>query len=125
MALTEKQRSNLELQRDQYRQHSDRLDYEALSEADMFLAAAREYGSELAGPPSSIAEKRKQAAQARLRVKKIEAILELDIHPDMLIASCEKQLTDLKNRAASLVATHTALAEEIEHFRTIAKSLTP
>ena len=123
MPLSETQRQNLEFQKEQYLGHAARLDHEVQVAEAMFLSAAQEYGSELAGAPSSVAEKREQADQARVRANKIDAILELDIDPALLVEGMGRQLEGLQRQAASVTHAQDTLRRDIAHLAAITQSL--
>ena len=123
MPLSETQRQNLEFQKEQYLGHAARLDHEVQVAEAMFLSAAQEYGSELAGAPSGVSEKREYADQARVRAKHVDTILELDIDPALVVEGLSRQLEKLQTQAASVTHAQDALRRHIAHLTVITQSL--
>ncbi|MDO8496814.1 MAG: hypothetical protein Q7S43_05185 [bacterium] len=100
--MTEVQLAKITVEVARLRAQADDLEAKAERDDRMFLLALSEYGSELAGPPQSIAMNRNKAKELRKRAEFFESVKMGDVHlsdPPALenrVMQINKQIEDLQ-----------------------------
>ena len=101
-SFTDDQKEKITAEATRLREEAIRLETKAQRADGVFIEALKEYGSELAGQPSSIRENRREARELRIGADFLDRMKSTTVSPEFLLSATAQRLGEIKNEIADL-----------------------